>query len=184
TSFLFQMTMMLIALYFLLLDGAALISWLDGVVPLRRGQTHAILSEFRKVSYSVIVSSLVTTGVQALAALIGYLIAGVPNLLFFTGLTFFVGLVPAIGAGAVCLVAAGLLFINGHPYMALFLAIWGVVVVGLIDNIVKPWLAKAGMEMHGAVVFFSLIGGIAAFGMIGLLIGPLAVSLFLTLLRM
>jgi predicted PurR-regulated permease PerM len=68
--------------------------------------------------------------------------------------------------------------------MALFLAIWGVVVVGLVDNVVKPWLIRGGVEMAGAVVFFSLIGGIGAFGMIGLLIGPLAVALFLTLVRM
>jgi predicted PurR-regulated permease PerM len=72
----------------------------------------------------------------------------------------------------------------GHPYMAAFLAVWGVVVVGLIDNVAKPFLMKGDVEMHGAVVFFALIGGIAAFGMIGLLIGPLAVAMLLAILRM
>jgi predicted PurR-regulated permease PerM len=67
--------------------------------------------------------------------------------------------------------------------MSLFLALWGVVVVGLVDNVIKPLLIKAGMEMRSAVVFFSLIGGLAAFGAIGLIVGPLVVALFLALLR-
>ena len=90
----------------------------------------------------------------------------------------------AIGAAGVCLFAALILLATGHPYMSLFLAIWGVAVVGLIDNVVKPLLIKGELEMGGAVVFFALIGGIGAFGMVGLLIGPLAVATFLTLLRM
>jgi predicted PurR-regulated permease PerM len=66
--------------------------------------------------------------------------------------------------------------------MALFLAVWGIVVVGLVDNVIKPLLIKRGMEIHGGVVFFSLLGGLATFGAIGLLVGPLVVSMFLALL--
>jgi len=83
----------------------------------------------------------------------------------------------------VCLFAAGILYVTGHPYWSLFLALWGVVVVGLVDNVIKPLLIKAGMEMRSAVVFFSLIGGLAAFGAVGLVVGPLVVALFLALLR-
>jgi predicted PurR-regulated permease PerM len=183
-SLLFQLSMMLIALFFLLVGGRELVAWIDGVSPLRRGQTHELLDECRKVSYSVIVSTVVTAGVQTAVALAGYLIAGVPQAMFFTGLTFFFALIPAIGAATVCLAAALVLLATGHPYMAGFLAVWGLVVVGLVDNVVKPFLIKGDVEMHGAVVFFALIGGIAAFGMIGLLIGPLAVAMLLALLRM
>jgi predicted PurR-regulated permease PerM len=126
----------------------------------------------------------VTSAVQAAAALIGYLIARVPSPMFFACLTFFVAFIPAVGAASVCLVAAALLLITGHTYMAIFLAIWGVVVVGLIDNVIKPLLIRGGMEIHGGVVFFALIGGLAAFGGIGLLVGPLVVAMFLALLRM
>jgi predicted PurR-regulated permease PerM len=183
-SLLFQLAMMLIALFFLLTGGKQLLAWIDAASPLRKGQTHELLAECRKVSYSVIVSTVITAGVQTLAALAGYLIAGVPQAIFFTGLTFFFALIPAIGAAAVCLVAALVLLLTGHPYMAIFLAIWGVAVVGLVDNIAKPFLIKGDVEMHGAVVFFALIGGIAAFGMVGLLIGPLAVAMLLAILRM
>jgi predicted PurR-regulated permease PerM len=179
-----DLAMMLVALYFLLASGDQLLAWLDEVAPLRRGQTQELVAEFRKVSYAVLMSSVVTAGVQTLAALIGYLIAQVPHTAFFTALTFILALIPAIGAAAVCLFAALILALTGHPYMAAFLAVWGIAVVGLVDNVVKPYLIKDEIAMSGAVVFFSLIGGLGAFGLPGLLIGPLAVALFLTLLRM
>lgn len=182
-TLLFELAMMAIALFFLLVGGNALIAWIDGVTPLRRGQTRELLAEFKKVSYAVIVSSLITAGVQAAAALAGYLIASVPHPVFFAGVTFFFALIPMIGAASVCLFAALILLVTGHPYMAIFLAAWGVVVVGLVDNVVKPYLIKGEMEMHGAVVFFALLGGLGAFGVIGLLIGPLAVAMLLSLLR-
>ena len=182
-SLVFQLAMMLIALYFLLVEGGDLVEWLDRVSPMGRGQTSELLTEFRKVSYAVLVSTVITSAVQAIAALAGYLIARVPNPMFFTGVTFFVAFIPAVGAASVCLVAALLLLVTGHPYMALFLAIWGVTAVGLVDNIVKPMLVNAGMEMPGAVVFFAFIGGLGAFGTVGLLLGPLVVALFLALLR-
>jgi predicted PurR-regulated permease PerM len=175
---------MLIALYFLLVRGRDFIAWTESVSPLAPAQTRQLMSEFRKVSYAVIVATVATAAVQAAVAWVGYLIAGVPHPMFFTTLTFFVALIPAIGAAGVCLFAALILVATGHPYMGLFLAVWGVAVVGLIDNIVKPFLIKGDLEMGGAVVFFALIGGIAAFGMVGLLVGPLAVATFLTLLRM
>lgn len=180
---LFGTAMMLIALFFLLLQGPQLLAWIDSVTPARHGQLAELFSEFKKVSYSVIVSTLLTSAVQAAAALVGFFIAGVPHPLFFGAITFFFACIPAIGAAAVCLVASLLIFVTGHPYMALFLSVWGVVIVGLADNVVKPLLMRGDAELDGAVIFFALIGGLASFGAIGLLIGPLAVSLFLALLR-
>lgn len=183
-SLAFSAVMMLIALFFLLVRGSELVAWLENVSPLGREQTNELFAIFRKVSYSVIVATGVTAAVQAVAALAGFFIARVPSPYFFALVTFFCAFIPAIGAAVVCLFAALLLLLTGHPYMALFLALWGLVVVGLVDNLVKPLLIKRGIEIHGAIVFFSLIGGIATFGGIGLILGPLAVSLFLAVLRM
>ncbi len=183
-SFLFQAVMMLIALFFFLTQKDAILRWVDDASPLRRGQTRELMLEFRNVSGAVIRSSVLTALVQAAAATIGYYIVKVPHPVFFGAVTFFVALIPAVGAASVCLLAAGLMFVTGHPISALFLAVWGVVVVGLADNVVKPLLIKGGgVQLHGAVVFFSLLGGLAAFGTVGLLIGPLAVALFIALLR-
>jgi predicted PurR-regulated permease PerM len=182
-SLLFVVTMMLIAFYFLLVQGRELVLWLDDVLPLRPGHTTELLAEFKKVSFSVLVSTVITSSVQAVAALGGYLISGVPHPILFAAVTFFVAFVPAVGAASVCLFAAAILYVTGHPYASLFLAVWGVAVVGVVDNVIKPLLIKAGMEMRSAVVFFALIGGLRAFGAIGLVIGPLVVALFLAMLR-
>ena len=136
--------MTLIAFFFLLVQGHELVSWLDDRLPLRPGQTRELLAEFKKVSFSVLVSTVITSGVQAVAALAGYLISQVPHPVFFAALTFFVAFVPAIGAASVCLFAAAILFVTGHPYMSLFLAVWGVVIVGLVDNVIKPLLLGPG----------------------------------------
>lgn len=183
-SLVFQAVMMLIALYFMLVQGNEMVEWLDGLSPLKKGQTRELLTEFKKVSYAVIMSTVITAAVQATAALIGYFIARVPHPIFFAGVTFFAAFIPAIGAGAVCLVAALVLYVTGHPGLAIFMAAWGLIIVGLVDNVVKPLLIKAGMEMRGAVVFFALVGGLGAFGTIGILLGPLVVAFFLALLRM
>lgn len=183
-SLLFQAAMMLIAFYFLLLQGDQLVAWIDELAPLKPGRTRELLAEFKQVAYSVILSTIVTSAVQAVAALAGYYIASVPHPLFFAAATFLAAFIPAIGAGSICLAVALLIFLTGHPYAALFLALWALIVVSLVDNLVKPLLIRAGMQMNGAVVFFSLIGGLAAFGGIGLLLGPLIVSLLLSLLRM
>lgn len=180
---LFKSVMMLVAFYFLLLQGEQLVSWLDDLSPLKKGQTRELFIETKRISYTVILSTVVTAAVQALAAMVGYFIASVPHPLFFTGLTFAIAFIPAIGAGAVSLFVALLVYLTGHPYAALFLALWALLVVSLVDNLVKPLLIKSGMQMNGAVVFFSLIGGIAAFGAPGLLLGPLIVTLLLALLR-
>jgi len=181
-SFVFQAVMTIIALYCLLHEGDRLVAWLDAVSPLEPGRTRELLQEVRRVSSSVILSSLVTAGVQSVAALVGYLIAGVPYPIFVAGVTFIVAFVPAIGAGSVALAVAALLWASGHAYAALFLAIWALVVVSLIDNVLRPYLIKGDTQMNGAVVFFALIGGIGAFGAVGLLIGPLAVAVFLATL--
>lgn len=182
-QFAFNATMMLIALFFLLVQGNELVAWLDSVLPLRKGQTRELLTEFKKVSYAVVVATVVTAAAQAAAALVGFLISRVPHPIFFAAITFFGAFIPAIGAATFSLLAALILLITGHPYFALFLAIWSVTVVALIDNVVKPLVAKGGMNMPGAIVFFSLIGGLGAFGPIGLMLGPLIVAFFVAVLR-
>jgi len=179
-----QMVMMLIAFFFLLMDGDELVDWLSEVAPLQRGQTRELLSDFRRVSVTVMVSSGATAAIQAVIALVGYLLARLPHAFFFAVVTFVVGLVPAVGAGAVALCAAAFLFLGGHTKTAIFLAIWAVAVVGLADNIIKPYLMKGSVELHGAVIFFALLGGVSVFGPIGLLAGPLIVSFFLAVVRM
>lgn len=179
----FALTMLLIALVVFLCDGPRIVHWLDEVMPLERGQTHEIFREFRKISTSVIVGNFGTSAIQSLVAFAGYLIARAPSPLVLLIITFLMSFVPAVGGAGVCLLVAGGLLLAGKTGMGIFLAIWAIAVVGVVDNVVKPKLVKRGVRLHGALVFFAIIAGIAAFGASGLLLGPLIVTFALTLIR-
>lgn len=170
--------------YFLLVDGTRLVSWAEESLPLPPGQLRAMLGEFRRTASAVLVATLGTAGIQTVAALIGYLVGRVPNVFFLSFVTFIVALVPAVG-GTVVVIGTGLIQLAlGHTASGVFLLVWGAAVVSTVDTIARPWLLRGGMELHGGIVFFALIAGIAAFGPIGVLLGPLTVTFLLAVVRM
>lgn len=179
----FQTIIMLLALYFFLTHRRDVLLWLEEASPLEVPQTRELLTEVGRMSVSVVTSTVLTAGVQSVAALIGFLLAGLPYALFFAGVTFFVGMIPAVGAGIVCIACSALLLAIGKPIGAAFLLTWSLLVVGLVDNLVKPLLIRQYVRINGVIVLFSLLGGLGAFGGIGLLVGPLSIALFLAVLR-
>jgi predicted PurR-regulated permease PerM len=181
---LFQTVMMLIALFFFLVDGRRLVEWIDARVPLPPGQFRTLMDDFRQTSVSVLVATLGTAAIQAATAAVGYVIARPPKILFLILATFVVALIPAIGGAFVVVGVALLLLATGHPIAGTFLGIWGLVVVSLSDNVARPYLLKGGMELHGGLVFFALLGGLSAFGGIGLLIGPLILTFLVAVLKL
>ncbi len=183
SQLLLDLGMFLVAFYAMLLDGKRLLVWLEKISPLPNGQTTELLVRFRHVSRSVVGSSVITAAAQGGVATIGYVIASVPNPLFFGLLTFFAAFLPSVGTAIVAYPLCGLLLLLGLTWQAIFLAVWAAVVVGLVDNLLKPILIRGGVQIHGVVVFFSLIGGMLMLGGIGLIVGPLAVSFFLTMIR-
>jgi predicted PurR-regulated permease PerM len=181
--FSFKLAMMLIAYFFLLRDGRSLIAWLAEATPLPGERVRQLLREFRTTARSVLGANFITGAVQATIATTGFFIAGAPSPIFFGLLTLFASLIPSVGTALVTLPVAGLVLLLGHPWKALFLALWALVVVGLIDNLLRPMLIKGGVQLHGALVFFSLLGALSAFGAVGLFLGPLALVFFLATVR-
>jgi predicted PurR-regulated permease PerM len=179
-----RLVLMLIAFFFLLRDGHALLRWLVGATPLAPERVHWMIREFRSVSRSVLGANFVTGALQAIAATVGFAIAHAPSPIFFGLLTLLASFIPSVGTLLVTFPVAGLVLLLGRPWAALFLAIWAAVVVGLLDNVIRPLLIRGrGQQLNSALVFFSLIGAMSAFGGIGLLVGPLALALFLAVVR-
>ena len=139
----FQLAMMLIAFFFLLRDGGRLVDWLAESSPLGH-RTRELLSELRAVARSVLGANFITGAVQAVVATIGFYIGRAPSPIFFGLLTLFSSLIPSVGSALVTLPVAVLVLLLGHTWAALFLAIWAMVVVGLIDNLLRPWLIRGG----------------------------------------
>lgn len=172
-----------VALFFLLSDGPRLLEWLKENLPLPRGKAAVLLGYLGTVTRSVVISTLATSGLQAALALVGYLLAGVPSALFFALVTFFTSFIPAVGTMLVWLPLALLKLGGGHTGAAVFLAAWGLLVVGMADNLVKPVLIRRGVAFPVGLVFFALLGGLAAFGPVGLFAGPLALAFLVATIR-
>jgi len=173
----------LVAFFFLLVDGPQMVRWLDDAVPLQRGQVAELLSDFRRATVAVLFSSLATASVQSATAFLGYLATRVPHATFFAFVTFLVALVPALGAAPV-VVAVGILQLGtGSRLAGVALLAWAVP-VSLIDNLLRPMLMRRGLAVHPVVIFFILLGGLAAFGPIGFLLGPLSLAFLLAVIRM
>jgi predicted PurR-regulated permease PerM len=175
--------LMLVALFFLLRDGHALVDWFAGATPLAPERVREMMREFRLVARSVLGANFITAAVQAAVATIGFAIARAPSPIFFGLLCLFSSLIPSVGTALVTFPVAGLMLLLGHPWAALFLALWAAIAVGLIDNLLRPMLIRGKGQLHGALVFFSLIGAITAFGAVGLFLGPLALAFFLAVAR-
>lgn len=183
-NLLLQVSMMLVALFFLLVDGPALVRWLIAVSPLTEEQMRELIDSFRDVSLAVLAGSIGTAFIQTCVALVGFWLAGAPHAMLLATATFIGAFIPVVGAGAVVTVTALILFLTGNTTGAVFLGIWGVAVVSSIDNFVKPILMRGRLEVNTGITFFALLGGVATFGPVGLLVGPLAVAFFLAVVRM
>ena len=177
-----RLLLMLVALFFLLRDGSALLDWFVGATPLAPDRVRQMLREFRAVARSVVGASFITAAAQGAVATIGFAIAHAPSPIFFGLLSLFSSLIPSVGTTLVTFPVAGLMLLLGHPWAALFLAVWAALVVGLLDNFLRPMLIR-GQDQHGALVLFSLIGAMSAFGAEGLFVGPLALAFFLAVVR-
>jgi predicted PurR-regulated permease PerM len=173
----------LIAYFFLLVDGHKLVGWAEANAPMAPGQFRELVGEFRRTAVSVLVATVATAGLQSLAALVGYLLAAAPGPIFLTTVTFLVALVPAVGGTVVVLAVALLQYATGHELAALFLLVWGVGVVSTVDTLARPYLLRGGMAMPIGIVFLALLGGVAAFGVIGVLLGPLTVTFLMAAVR-
>jgi len=147
-------------------------------LPLEERRTRAMLRSFREVAVGVFISTVATAGAQALAALAGYLIAGLPGIPLLLFVTFVMSFVPAVGGGGTVAAVGLFLCLSGRVGMGLFLIAWGLAVVGTIDNVVKPLVAKGRAHLPTSVVFFAMICGLAVFGPLGLVAGPLILAFF------
>jgi predicted PurR-regulated permease PerM len=181
TSLAFDLVLMLIVFHTLLEHGKELFAWILRVSPLP--ETKELLGEARQTSAFVLRSSFLTALVQGSVATIGFYIASVPNPLFFGTIALFAAFIPSVGTALVTLPMIVLLVLSGYIWQPIFLAVWAVLAIGLVDNMLNPLLIRNGVRLHGVVIFISLIGGMLVFGAIGLIIGPLAVTTFLAMVR-
>lgn len=182
TTALWQFFLMLFALFYFYKEGPAFLRWLMHLIPLPGTLKRQIFQSFREVSESAFYGTFLTAVAQGTLGGIGFLIVGFSPLLWGVAMAFF-SLIPLVGTLIIWGPAAVVLFVSGRIGAGIFLTLWGVVVVGMSDNILRPLLMSGKSELHPFLIFFSLLGGIMAFGPLGILLGPLAIVLVISMLR-
>lgn len=171
-----------IALYYLLRDGARVKQSLVELSPLRDSYDESVFHKLELAVNSVIKGNLMIASLQGVLSAAGFMIFGVPNPVLWGTVTAIAALIPAVGTGLVFLPIILFLLVTGNAFGAIGLAIWGVLAVGLIDNLLAPRLIGSGMKLHPLLVLLSVLGGITFFGAVGIFLGPLSLSLLFAFL--
>lgn len=174
---------MLFVLFFLLRDGESMLAQLRGLSPLHPDQENRILQKMRDVARSVVMGSFLIAVCQGVAGGIGLAIVGIPAL-FWGSMMGFASLVPVVGTMVIWAPAATYLLVVGDWKGAAILAAWGVGIVSTIDSVLRPLLLQGKAQMSTFYVFLSIIGGIKYFGPLGILYGPMILSLAMVMLAL
>ena len=179
------LVVLLIAVYFFLLDGNRMTRTMMRLSPLDDEYEAELIDKFDRTSRAVVVASLASAVVQGVLATIGFWLAGVDGLFILFIATTVLALVPFLGAAAVWLPTAIYLAAAEQRFVAaVILAIYGAGVVSSVDNVIKVYVLQGRSAIHPLLALLSVLGGLAVFGPVGILVGPMVVVFLQTLLEL
>lgn len=178
-----QFLLMLFTLYYLFRDGKNLMAYLMDLSPLPETQERQIMRRFREVGAAVFYGNIALAVLQGLIAGVGFLLFGVPGAFLGGALIGLLALIPFLGGALVYVPAALTMWWHGYPLAAIGLILFCFSSAFFLDNVLRPKLLEKRLQMHPLLVFFSIIGGLAAFGGLGILYGPLIMTVFLALIE-
>ena len=181
-SILVSFFLSLLAIYYLFKDGEHFRSGIIKISPLSEKHTQEILNRLKIAVGSVVRGHLTVAITQGLLAGIGFTIFGVPNAALWGFITVIAALVPILGTSIVLAPIIIYLFAFDTLFAAIGLLAWGMLAVGLIDNLLGHKLMQRKIQIHSFLILLSVLGGLSIFGPIGFLIGPLFLALLSTLL--
>ncbi|MDO9231054.1 MAG: AI-2E family transporter [bacterium] len=182
THFIFMTFVVFFSLYYLFKDGDAIIKKIMTLSPLKNSEESQLLKNFASVSKATLKGSLVIAIIQGFLLTIVFLITGVPSPVIWGVITTIASLIPLFGAGLVWLPASIIMFFMGNIWQGIVIIIFGALVVSTIDNFLRPMLVGKETSLHPILVFLSTVGGIALFGLVGVLLGPVIIVLLISLL--
>jgi len=170
--------------FFSLRDGERIKIFLSEISPFNSIQNKLLLKQFRGITDSVVYGQVVIGIVQGIVAGIAMLIFGIPNALILTLLSIMLGIIPVIGPGFVYIPVTIYLASTGQMFTAVLYLVFNIVVVSsMLDSILRTYIISRKAQVHPLVLFVGMIGGLFMLGILGVIIGPLILSYFITLLK-
>src|SRR6516164_2848627 len=170
-----------ITLFFLFREGGSLRERVASIVPLAADHLQRLFSGVHEVVVASVYGILAIGLLQGILVGFAFWLLGLPSPVLWGLVTAFLPLIPIVGTGGVWIPVAIILMASGHWVKALVLVVWGVGIVHPVDNILRPYLVGQRAKLSAIYLFFAILGGVKAFGLIGLLLGPVVLSVLLVL---
>ena len=180
-NFILMMFIFLYAMFFFLIDGDKLLEKVLYYLPLKDEDEQRMADKFISVTRATLKGTAVIGILQGGLAGLAFFVAGIPSVLFWGTLMALLSIIPGIGAALVWVPATIILAINGHYIKAAGLFLFCALIVGSLDNLLRPRLVGKDTQLHELLILFSTLGGIGMFGLLGFIIGPILASLFVTI---
>lgn len=177
-----QSFFILFTMYYLFRDGDRIYNAMLDLIPLETSQTRMIFHRTREAIHASVYGVIVIAGVQGALGGLAFAALGLPSPLVWGVAMFLFSMIPLVGSSVIWIPTALYLVMSGHWHKALALALWGALVIGTIDNILRPKIVGERTGLHELLIFFSVLGGLRIWGALGLALGPVVVAITLALI--
>src|SRR5690348_6926410 len=184
SRFALNLTISLFGVFYLLLRPRETWDAVRPFIPFSARNTEKLRQDFRDVTTSTLLGTGLSAAIHGVLVSLGFWVAGLPNAALWGVVTMVFSILPVLGSGMVWGPGAVVLLLNHRPAAAVLLALWGLVVVGNVDYVIRPMVARRFAHIHPLVTLVGALIGVPYFGLLGLLVGPLALSYFFELIDM
>jgi predicted PurR-regulated permease PerM len=181
-TFVFHLGVTILAMFYLFRDGNSIVERLRQVLPFEGSHRERMIEEVRTLVFASVTSSLVAAALHGTLGGIAFALAGIKAPIFWGVMMAFFSFVPIVGSALIWIPIAISLFIGGHWGRGIALVVFCAVIVGLVDNLVRPLFISGKARMSGLLIFISVLGGISVFGLLGVVLGPIIVATATSLL--
>jgi predicted PurR-regulated permease PerM len=183
TRFVFYFGLMIFTMYYFFKDGETVVKQIKTLVPLSKEQVNRIFKQLREVIYATMYGGVVVALLQGLLGGILFAIFGISSPVFWGAVMALLSIIPFVGAFVIYIPAGMILIFSGSYVKGILVIALGTIIVSQVDNVVRPLLVSGKTSMHPLLLFFSMLGGVALFGLLGIVLGPLIAAVFVTLLQ-
>ncbi|HEX4901086.1 MAG TPA: AI-2E family transporter, partial [Pyrinomonadaceae bacterium] len=176
-----QMVFVIFTMYYFFKDGEKILTAVRDVLPLERREAEGVMARTREVIDASVYGVITIAIIQGALGGLAFWLLGLPSAIIWGVAMSFFSMIPILGAFVVWVPAAIYLASTGHWGKALMLVLWGTLVIGTIDNFLRPKLVGSRTRLHELLIFFSVLGGLQVFGVLGVVLGPVVVAIALAL---
>ncbi len=180
-NFVFSFFMMVIVIFFLLIDQERLISYILELSPLPDQQERQLFRRFEEIAKAVLVGNGLCGLLQGFLGGAVFMLLGISSPILWGGVMAILAFLPIVGIGMVLVPAAFILFLKGSAGAAIFMLFFYATLSFSVEYLLKPWMVGERVKMHTLLVFLSILGGLSVYGVLGIIYGPLIVTTFLSL---